>query len=277
MLKTSHNIRQPQKTPLPSDVRFANATMSPSALARYIDHTKLTYQPGENQAAAIRALCDEARQNGFYAVCVRPNKIEQAKRHLNGSGVQVATVIGFPRDKVKLADERQKPTIGNVPLSRKKQEAIQAVQRGADELDLVMNVGKFLKEAHQSAQPKTLEEFRAIKAIAGPRPVKVIIETDLLTPEHIQKATQVCVLAGVDMVKTSTGMVDGGVGATVENVALIRRTLEAAGMSGKIGIKASGGVRTPDKALALIEAGATRLGTSSGVALVQGLAGQAAY
>lgn len=269
-----------------------------SPLSKYIDDTKLTYKDGENHAEAIRALCKEARDNHFYAVCVRPDMVKLAKSELEGSGVKVATVIGFPQKKTKLFDEMALYTIGDIPVSQKLAETIKAVKAGADEIDLVMNVQQFLEEADEPQQLRTIREFNLIKAFAQelpdkhgkfgdpprvlhrpPRklPVKVIIETDLLSPEQIVKATKACISAGVAMVKTSTGMIENGHGARVEDIALIRKTLEEAGVAKKIGIKASGGVKTKGQAEALIAAGATRLGTSNGVAIVQGTEAKSAY
>jgi deoxyribose-phosphate aldolase len=252
--------------------RFEGNAPSSGPVSKYIDHTKLTYKAEENPDNAIAALCGEAKDNGFYAVCVRPDKIGLAKENLKGSDVKVATVIGFPAGKVTLANERANPTVGDVPLAAKLTEAEKSVANGADELDLVMNVRQFLSEAGQPTQVATLHEFSAIKAIAGNRPVKVILETDLLSPMEIETATRVCVQAKVDLVKTSTGMVDGGVGATVANVERIRNVLVSQGVADTIGIKASGGIKTQADAQALIAAGATRLGTSQGVAIVSGQA-----
>lgn len=236
------------------------------ALAQYIDHTQLTATADE---AAIRKLCDEARQHQFYAVCIRPQWISQAKRQLQGSGVSVATVIGFPQEKTKLEAERRKATVGDILLKKKELETIQAVRDGVDEIDLVMNVRQFLEEAQYPS--KTLREFKAIRALAPKQIMKVIIETDLLTPEQVQKATLTAANAGADFVKTSTGMVEGGVGATVENIALMRETLDQARFK-HVELKASGGINTQEQAQALVRAGAMRLGASKGVQIVSGQA-----
>jgi deoxyribose-phosphate aldolase len=258
-----------------SRVRFGALTLTSAQMARYVDHTKLTYKEGEVPEESIKKLCQEAKQYNFAAVCVRPDMINLSKQELAGSQTLVATVIGFPDKKYPISDPNTINIIGNVSLSKKKAEARQAMKDGADELDLVMNVSQFIKE---DANPlKTYNEFREIKKIAGNNVVKVILETDLLTPAQIKKATEVCVDAGVDFVKTSTGMVDGGKGATVENVTLMYETLKARGVENKVLIKASGGIKTAEDATKMIEAGASRLGTSSGVPIMQGLAGKDGY
>lgn len=264
-----------------SNVKFGTSGLNAGQLARYIDHTKLTYKPGENPNTAIQQLCTEAKANNFYAVCVRPDKIALAKAVLAGSGVQVATVIGFPQEKTTLAEQKKQITIGNVPSDSKEAEAEEAVKNGADELDLVLNVGQFKEEADAIAKKppslrqryplNTLCELKNIQQVAGKRPVKVIIETDLLTPEQITLAAKTCAKAGVAMVKTSTGMVTDGVGATVPNVELIRKALARMRAEKKVGIKASGGIKSAEGALALVKAGATRLGTSQGIAIMKGV------
>ncbi len=252
------------------EIQFDGLHRSTHKLARYIDHTLLVYEPDDDPEEAVRQLCREAKQHHFYAVCVRPDKVALAKKELGGSGVKVATVIGFPERKVFLADERANLTFGDVPLWRKLMETQKAVQEGADEVDVVMNVHQFLKEVDQPQQMRTMQELLKIKAFANGKKVKVILETDLLSPPEIRLAVIACVRAGVDIIKTSTGMLKNGEGATVTNVALIRQTLEELGKADQIGIKASGGIHDLKKAEALIKAGATRLGTSQGVAIVSG-------
>lgn len=249
-------------------LQFGNTQAHP--LAKYIDHTKLTYKEGEKPIETIKKLCAEAKANQFYAVCVRPDKIELAKSELEGTGVQVATVIGFPQTKVELADEQAHATIGNYSIEEKLAETQQALKAGADELDLVLNVQQFRDEGSPGYHQDTVLELASVKAMAGDVPVKVIIEADLLTDEEIVQATKACIAAGVDFVKTSTGMVSGGHGATVEDVTLIADTLKEFDPTGNIQIKASGGIRTPDDANAMVDSGATRLGTSRGVGLVTG-------
>lgn len=258
-----------------SPIRFASNTILPKDLGKYIDHTKLTYKDNENPGDSVRALCYEAGDNKFFAVCVRPDMIDLAKKELRNTNVKVATVIGFPGKKTTLAEQKIFPSIGDYSLENKIKEAQKAIAEGADELDLVMNVRQFLGEDKNPVSTKL--EFEAVKNIAGTKVLKVILETDLLTPEQIVKVTQVCVKSGVDIIKTSTGMVEGGKGATVDNVRLIRNALDQVGMADKIGIKASGGIKTLDDAIQLIKAGATRLGTSNGLAIINGLSGQTGY
>ena len=234
-------------------------------LARAIDHTKLTFGDGENETQAIETLCKEAVENNFYAVCVRPHHVGLSKKQLAKSAVKVATVIGFPKSKIELEAERKQPTVGNFSTADKLSETRQALKDGADEFDLVLNVAQF-KNENGLPYEKTMAELHAIHEAAQGRPVKVIIETDLLTDEEIESATRLCVKAGVAMVKTSTGMVAGGKGATPEAVALIKKTIES--LNAATQIKASGGVKTQRQALDYLQQGVARLGTSSGVSLV---------
>ena len=214
-------------------------------MARYIDHTLLNPQASR---ADISKLCAEAAEHGFFAVCVNPFHVRQAVKELSSSKVAVATVIGFP--------------LGANLTDIKIAEAQRAISEGAEELDLVINIGA-LKDGDIDY---VTDEIRSIVKIAKGQMVKVIIECDLLTDEEKAAAAVACVKAGAGMVKTSTGFVKDGKGATVEDVQLIKKAI--AGSS--LGIKASAGIRDPDKARALIEAGATRLGTSSGIAIVGG-------
>lgn len=216
-------------------------------IARYIDHTLLNPQATR---ADIAKLCSEAAENKFFAVCVNPYHVRFAVKELSSSDVAVATVVGFP--------------LGANLSDLKIAEAQRAVSEGAEEIDMVINIGA-LKDKELTLVE---EEIRSIVKVAKDRLVKVIIETDLLTDEEKIAATKACINAGAGMVKTSTGFVKDGKGATVEDIRLIKETLG----DSKLGIKASGGIRDLEKAKALIEAGATRLGTSSGVNLVKGAA-----
>lgn len=249
--------------------------MTPAQVIQAIDHTKLTFKPGEDETASIQKLCKEAVDNGFFAVCVRPRHIGLAKKEVNGSAVKVATVIGFPPDKVDRDKELTTATVGNFTTAHKLDEVKNALADGVDELDLVINVGQFKQEAKGATQPNTLAELKAVQAASNGRPVKVIIETDLLNDDEIAKATRLCNAAGVFMVKTCTGMVNGGEGATVHKVDLIRKTLDQLG--GTQEIKASGGIKDLAKAQALSEVGADRFGTSSGVEIKQGVTGTQSY
>lgn len=244
-----------------------NNRFEDSRVAQAIDHTKLTFGQDENEQAAIEALCREAMQAGFYAVCVRPRHIALAKAVLAGSPVKVATVIGFPLQKVPLAQELEQPTVGNVPTAEKVFEAVQSLQAGADELDLVINVAD-LKQDVQTGSRRVLAELAAMADAAGDCPIKVIIETDLLTPADIVQVTAWCADTGMGMVKTSTGMVEGSHGATLEAVEIIARTLKS--KNAVTGIKASGGIKNRQQAEAFLALGVNRLGTSSGLAIIRG-------
>lgn len=255
-------------------------------LARLIDHTKLTFSPGEAESEAIATLCREAREEGFYAVCVRPRHVRMAKDVLCGSEVRVATVIGFPATKTPLAQEREAPTIGACPTEIKLAEIRQAVADGADELDVVLPVARLKAEIAANlpkpAQVRTgadlswgqpardtqgvRSELAALRLASAGIPLKVILETDLLTAEEMAAAVVWCVETGMDMLKTSTGMLEGGQGATPDLVRTLADLLRR--LNASLGIKASGGIRTREQAMALIEAGATRIGASGSRALL---------
>ena len=223
-----------------------------SEIAKYIDHTNL------NPAATaqdIEKLCQEAAEHGFFAVCVNPYYVRHAVKALSSSKVAVATVIGFP--------------LGQNLTDIKIAETQRAISEGAEEIDMVINMGA-LKDGQSDY---VRDEIKAIVKVARDHIVKVIIECDLLTNQEKVAAVRASADAGAGMVKTSTGCVKDGVGATVEDVRLMRETLGSA----KIGIKASAGIRDYEKAKTLIEAGANRLGTSAGVAIVKGLTAKAGY
>ncbi len=218
--------------------------MTRRELARMIDHTLLKPDATEAQ---IRRLCDEGREHQFMAVCVNPYWVPLCAELLAGTDVRVGTTIGFP--------------LGASRTEIKAVEAEDAVARGAREVDMVINVGA-LKSGRRDV---VLNDIRAVvSAVSGEALVKVIIETGLLTDEEKVIACQLAQEAGADFVKTSTGFGTGG--ATVEDVALMRRTVGP-----DMGVKASGGVRDLATALAMIEAGATRIGASAGVAILAGL------
>ena len=209
---------------------------------KYIDHTLLKPEATE---AEIKALCDEAIAYDFMSVCVQPYWVSKVSSFLNGTDVKVCTVIGFPHG----ANTKEVKTF----------EAKQAVQNGAHEVDMVINIG-----AAKAGDFETIrEEIAAIaEAVKGQAILKVIIETALLTDEEKEKACLASVEAKADFVKTSTGFSTGG--ATLEDIALMRKTVGP-----DMGVKASGGVRTYADALAFIDAGATRLGASSGKNIVE--------
>ena len=225
--------------------------MSPSfsaaSLARYIDHTLL--KP-EATPAQIAQLCAEARDHAFAAVCINPINVAQAADLLQGTSVAVCTVVGFP--------------LGATPPEVKAFEAQQAMNQGASEIDMVINIGALKAGLFEVVRQDIALMVETCKAHPRHALVKVIIEACLLTVDEKVRVCQIAQAAGADFVKTSTGFSTSG--ATVADVALMRRTVGPA-----MGVKAAGGVRTRADAEAMIAAGATRIGTSSGVKLVQGL------
>ena len=208
----------------------------------YIDHTLLKADANKEQ---ILALIDEAKKYEFASVCVNPTWVKTAAELLKDSSVKVCTVIGFP--------------LGATTSAVKAFEAKDAIANGADEVDMVINIG-WVKDGRYDLVE---EEIRCIKAACGDKILKVIIETCLLTDEEKGEACQLAKLAGADFVKTSTGFSTGG--ATIEDIELMRETVGPT-----MGVKASGGARTLEAAQAFIKAGATRIGTSSGVAIMKG-------
>lgn len=216
---------------------------------KYIDHTLL--KPEATQAQ-IEVLCNEAREYDFMSVCVNPSHIELCKKLLEGSDVVVCTVVGFP--------------LGATLTSVKVFEAQEALRLGASEVDMVINIGALKEGRTQFVE----DEIRAIKEAVGDKILKVIIETALLTEEEIVIASQLVVNAGADFVKTSTGFSTAG--ATVEHLALMKQTV-----GDKAQVKAAGGVRNTDDLKEMIAAGATRIGTSAGVKLMQGEKSEGGY
>ncbi|PFO85950.1 deoxyribose-phosphate aldolase [Bacillus cereus] len=211
--------------------------------AKLIDHTLL--KP-DTKKEAIVTLCEEAKKHDFASVCVNPTWVETAAELLKGTDVKVCTVIGFP--------------LGANTPETKAFETQDAIAKGATEVDMVINIGA-LKDKNDELVERDVRAV--VEATKGKALVKIIIETCLLTEEEKIRACELSVKAGVDFVKTSTGFSTGG--ATVEDVALMRKTVGP-----KIGVKASGGVRNGQDMDAMVEAGATRIGTSAGVALVSG-------
>lgn len=224
-----------------------------SEIAKFIDHTLLLPNTTSKE---IERLCEEAKEHGFFAVCVNPYFVRQAVKLLSSSNTAVATVIGFPLGQ-------------NLP-DIKIAETQKAIFEGAEEIDMVINVAALKDGQHDYVR----EEIRGVVRAAKDHLVKVIIECDLLTDEEKTTATKLAVEAGAGMVKTSTGFVKDGKGATVEDIKLMKAAIGGA----KVGIKASAGIRDYEKAQSLIDAGANRLGTSASVAIVQGTkAVQGAY
>jgi len=209
-------------------------------IAKMIDHTLLKADATEAQ---IRKLCAEAKEYGFASVCVNSCYAALASKELEGSDVKTCCVVGFP--------------LGAMQTQAKAFEAAQAVKDGAQEIDMVIQIGA-LKDGRDDA---VQEDIAAVVEAAKPAIVKVIIETCLLTEEEKVRACTLAEKAGAAFVKTSTGFSTGG--ATAEDVALMRRTV-----GDRMQVKAAGGIHTREEALAMIEAGADRLGASSGVAIV---------
>ncbi len=209
-------------------------------LNKYIEHTLLKQDATK---AEVIKLLEEAKEYKFLGVCVNPVNVKLASDYLKGSNVKVVTVVGFP--------------LGQTTTESKVLETIDAVKNGADEIDMVLNSGKLKDEEYDFI----VEEISKIKSACQGKALKVILETDLLSKEEIKTASELCIKGGADFVKTSTGFVKNGVGAKADDVKLMYETVKDAGL----GVKASGGVRDKESALAMIEAGATRIGTSSGV------------
>lgn len=207
---------------------------------KLIDHTLL--KPTARQAQ-VQQLIDEAIEADFASVCVNPTWVPLAAAKLAGTDVKVCTVIGFP--------------LGANTTEVKAFEAADAVKKGAHEVDMVINIGAALDDEWEFVE----EDIAAVVTAAKPALVKVILETCYLNDEQIAEASKRAVAAGADFVKTSTGFGDGG--ATVEAVRIMRETVGP-----DIGVKASGGVRTPEDLAAMVAAGATRIGTSNGVSLI---------
>lgn len=211
-------------------------------LAPFIDHTLLKKDATSEQ---IKQLCEEASEYNFHSVCINGSRIVEARHFLDGSDVQVCTVVGFP--------------LGACDGDAKRYETETAVDLGADEIDMVINVG-LLKDGKDDALKR---EIRDVVEAADDRIVKVILETCLLSDEEIKRACEIVVAAEAHFVKTSTGFAGGG--ATEEHVRLMRDTVEQ-----KAGVKASGGIRDAATANKMIQAGATRLGTSASITIVEG-------
>ncbi|MCL2216312.1 MAG: deoxyribose-phosphate aldolase [Defluviitaleaceae bacterium] len=212
-------------------------------MGKLIDHTLLKADATQED---IKALCKEAHTNGFMSVCVNASYVPLSRDLLRGSGVKVCTVVGFP--------------LGATSTKTKVFEAKEAIENGASEIDMVIHIGA-VKSGDWDYVKNDIEALAI--AVGGKALLKVIIETCLLTDEEKVRVCAICKMIGVDFVKTSTGMSTGG--ATVEDVSLMRKVVGS-----EIGVKASGGVRDAATAKAMVDAGATRLGTSSGVAILSG-------
>lgn len=207
---------------------------------KMIDHTMLK---ADSQKEIIERYCEEAKQYGFASVCVNSYYVPLVSERLRGSDVKTCCVVGFP--------------LGAMLTSAKALEALESVKAGADEVDMVLNIGALKDRDYDTVY----EDIKAVVEAAKPAIVKVIIETCLLTDEEKVKACELAVEAKAAFVKTSTGFSTGG--ATVEDVALMKKTV-----GDKARVKASGGIRTPEDAKAMIEAGADRIGAGNGVILI---------
>lgn len=213
-------------------------------LNKYIEHTLLKQDATKSE---IINLLDEAKDFGFLGVCVNPSFVKLAKTYLKDTDIKVVTVVGFP--------------LGQTTTESKVLETIDAVKNGADEIDMVLNCGK-LKDGEYDY---IINEISAIKTACQNKNLKVILETDLLNHDEIKTASELSAKGGADFVKTSTGFVKNGVGAKAEDVKLMYETVHNMGL----GVKASGGIRDYETALKMIEAGAVRLGTSSGTKICE--------
>ena len=212
---------------------------------KFIEHTLL--KPTATNEA-LEKLYKEAKENNFKGVCVNPINVKKAKEALKDTDAKVITVVGFP--------------LGAMVSDAKAFEAKRAIEDGADEVDMVLNI-----QAVKNAEWDTvIEDIKTVKEACGNTILKVIIETDYLTKEEIVEACKCAIKAKADFVKTSTGFVNGGVGAKVEDVKLMYDTVKDAGLK----VKASGGIRDKEAAEAMVNAGASSLGTSSGIKIIQG-------
>lgn len=212
--------------------------MDKKLLTKMIDHTILKPDASENDVIKI---INEAKQYGFASVCINPTNVKLAAKMLHGTDVKVCTVIGFP--------------LGANTSSVKAYEASEAIENGAEEVDMVINIGKLKDKDYDYV----LNDIKAVvNAAKGKALTKVIIETCLLTDDEKVKACQTAKEAGADFVKTSTGFSKGG--AKASDIKLMRDTVGE-----KMGVKASGGVRTYEDAVAMVEAGATRIGASASI------------
>jgi len=208
--------------------------------SKYIDHTLLKADATKQQ---IVKLCEEAKEYDFASVCVNPSWCELASEILKGTDVKTCVVVGFP--------------LGSMTTDAKVAETKDAIEKGADEVDMVIQVGR-LKDGDDAY---VTEEIRRLKQACGEKVLKVIIEACLLNDEEKKRACLDALNAGADFVKTSTGFSTGG--ATVEDVRLMKATV-----GDKMQVKAAGGIRTKEQMDAMIEAGAERIGTSNGIALL---------
>jgi len=223
--------------------------LRPADIARRIEHSLLAATATGDD---IRVLCAEALEHGFYSVCINPSRLRQAMEALSGSGVRVTTVVGFP--------------LGAAAPHTKVREAMEALYQGADEVDMVMDIGAALEGDWDTVRRGISEVFSAIKGPSEDPVLKVIIECCYLSYEQKRTAIEIVAEAGADYVKTSTGF--GPSGAAVEDVSLMRDILK-----GRARIKAAGGIKSLESLMAMVDAGADLIGTSSGVSIMKEEAG----
>ena len=211
---------------------------------RHIEHTLLKQ---DAKYEDFIKLFEEAKKYNFLGVCINPLYVKLAKEQLSGTDVKIVTVVGFP--------------LGANKTEVKAYETKLAVEDGADEIDMVINVTALKNKDYGFVKL----DIETVKDFCKDKPLKVILETDLLDKEEIKKACEICIEAKADFVKTSTGFVKGGVGAKTEDVELMYKTVSPYGLK----VKASGGIRDKETAIKMLKAGAERLGTSSGVKIME--------
>lgn len=210
---------------------------------KHIEHTLLKQDATKED---FIKLFEEAKKYEFLGVCINPAYVKFAKEYLSDTNVKIVTVVGFP--------------LGANRSDVKAYETLKAIEDGADEIDMVINVMALKNKDYDFV----VNDIETVKEACKDIPLKVILETDLLNKDEIKKACQLCIEGGADFVKTSTGFVKNGVGAKIEDVKLMYETVSPYGLK----VKASGGIRDKETALKMLEAGAERLGTSSGVKIV---------
>ena len=213
-------------------------------LNRYIEHTILK---AKATFSDIDKIIDEALKNNFLGICIPPCYIKHAKEKLKNKNIKLVTVIGFP--------------LGATESDVKAFEAKKAIDNGADEVDMVINIGF----ARSNRWDLVEEDIKKVREATANKVLKVILETDYLNDDEIKKACEICVKQKADYVKTSTGFAKNGVGATIEKIKMLSSLVKPYGLK----VKASGGIKTKEDALSIIEAGADTLGTSSGCEIVK--------
>ena len=213
-------------------------------MKQYIEQTLLRQDITKKE---LENFLEEAKQNEFFGVCINPYNVKFAKEYLKGTSIKIITVVGFP--------------LGASTSKTKAFEACDAIENGADEIDMVINLTNLKSKQYTEAK----EDIETVVKACKNTPVKVIIETDLLTEEEIKIASQICIKAGAKFVKTSTGFVKDGMGAKEKDVELMYETVKNYNLQ----VKASGGIKTYEDAQKLIKKGASRLGTSSGIKILK--------